>query len=261
MPTHRLTELPAEALTLITERTGPVLKYETAGSGLNSEIAAHVHTAGTTLFIKGLRTGHPRIWTQAREAAINPHVAGIAPALLWRAEGHDWDLLAFEDADGRHADYTPGSPDLPHIADRLARLSQLTAPAEVTLRTMSDRMREHTPDPALFDGHALLHTDWFPTNILITGDGVRVVDWAWASRGAAWIDAALWAVWLVRSGHSPEQAHQWAARIPAYATAPPAALAAFADATVSVWEQITDGDAEPWTLDMLAAARTWQASR
>ncbi|MFI8448523.1 hypothetical protein [Streptomyces erythrochromogenes] len=100
MPIHRMTGLPADALALITERTGPVLKYETAGSGLNSEIAAHVHTADTTRFVKGLRTGHPRIWTQAREAAINPHVAGIAPALL--------------------------------------------------------------------------HTDWFPTNILITDDGVRV---------------------------------------------------------------------------------------
>ncbi|WP_053703386.1 hypothetical protein [Streptomyces sp. WM6368] len=70
---------------------------------------------------------------------------------------------------------------------------------------MPDRMCEHTPNPALFDGDALLHTDRFPTNILVTGDGLRVVDWAWASRGAAWIDAALRAVWLIRSGHSPQQ--------------------------------------------------------
>ncbi|WP_257789480.1 hypothetical protein [Streptomyces sp. Sge12] len=43
---------------------------------------------------------------------------------------------------------------------------------------MPDRMWEHTPNPALFDGDALLHTDWFPTNVLVPGDGVRIVDWA-----------------------------------------------------------------------------------
>ncbi|MCJ1677584.1 aminoglycoside phosphotransferase [Streptomyces sp. APSN-46.1] len=261
MPTERLTELPADALALITERTGPVIKYETVGGGLNSEIAARIHTADTTAFVKGLRSGHPRAWTQKREADINPHVRGIAPALLWRAEAGGWDLIAFEDADGRHADYTPGSPDLPLIADTLAHLSTITAPEDVTVRTMPDRMRNHTPDPDLFDGAALLHTDWFPTNVLIHEDRVRVVDWAWASRGAAWIDAALWTVWLIRSGHTPAQAEQWAARVPAWTSAPRPAVDAFAAATVSVWEEITQHDPEPWTLDMLTAARTWHNSR
>ncbi|MFD3511276.1 hypothetical protein [Nocardia sp. NPDC058666] len=62
-------------------------------------------------------------------------------------------------------------------------------------------MGAHT-QPDAFDGDALLHTDWFPTNVLVPGDGVRVVDWAWASRGAAWIDAALWAVWLRLAVHT-----------------------------------------------------------
>ncbi|WP_155057462.1 aminoglycoside phosphotransferase [Streptomyces blattellae] len=260
MSTERLHELPADVLALIETRTGPVLKHETAVSGLNSEIAARIHTPETTVFVKGLREGHRRVWTQAREADVNPHVRGIAPALLWRIQAAGWDVLGFEDIPGRHADYAPGSPDLPLVADVMSRLSTTQAP-DITLRTMSDRMKAHTDTPELFAGDTLCHTDWFPTNVLITGRIAVLVDWAWASRGAAWIDPALWVVWLIDSGHTPAQAEQWAARIPAWNTAPAESIDAFARATASVWEEIADGQTEPWVDGMLHAARTWSAHR
>ncbi|WP_327591511.1 aminoglycoside phosphotransferase [Streptomyces chartreusis] len=260
MPTVRLSEIPADVLALIEDRTGPVLKTEHMSTGLNSEIAARVHTADTTLFVKGLRQDHRRVWTQQREADVNPHVRGIAPALMWRIQAGGWDLLGVEDIPGRHADYAPGSTDLPIVADVIGRVADIKAP-DIIVRTMPDRMKAHTDAPELFAGDTLCHTDWVPTNVLITNRRAVVVDWAWASRGAAWIDPALWVVWLINSGHTPTQAEQWAARIPAWNSAPRAAIDAFARATVSVWEEITDGQTEPWTLDMLAAARAWSAHR
>lgn len=260
MPTVRLNEIPPDVLTLIQARTGPVLKIENLSAGMNSEIAARVHTTDAIVFVKGLRSDHRRVWTQKREADISPYVTAVSPRLLWHTEEAGWVLLAFEDIDGRHADYTPGSPDLPLVAATMARLSAIQAP-DVVARDMPDRMKAHTDAPDLFAGATLLHTDWFPTNVLITDGRAVLVDWAWASRGAAWIDPALWVVWLIKHGHTPAQAEAWAAHIPAWHTAPAAAVNAFAAATVSVWEEITDGDPEPWTLDMLTAARRWAAHR
>ncbi|MFE7271235.1 aminoglycoside phosphotransferase [Streptomyces sp. NPDC057623] len=259
MPTVRLPELPADVLALVEAKAGSVIKTENLNAGLNSEIAALIHTADATIFVKGLREEHRRVWTQAREADVNPHVRGIAPALLWHIQAGGWDLLAFEAIPGSHADYAPGSPDLPLVADVIGRVSTVQAPDSIT-RTMPDRMKAHTDAPELFAGDTLCHTDWFPTNILITNRAV-IVDWAWASRGAAWIDPALWVVWLINSGHTPAQAEQWAAHVPAWHTAPAESLDVFARATVSVWEGIASGQTEPWVLGMLNAARTWSAHR
>ncbi|MFI8320711.1 hypothetical protein [Streptomyces sp. NPDC085529] len=87
------------------------------------------------------------------------------------------------------------------------------------------------------------------------------MDWAWGARGAARIDPALWVVWLVEHGHTPPEAEAWAARVPSWSTAPTEAVNAFAAATVSVWKEISDGNPEPWTLDMLSAARRWADHR
>ncbi|MFI7174712.1 aminoglycoside phosphotransferase [Streptomyces spororaveus] len=185
---------------------------------MNSAVAARVHTADTTVFVKGLRSDHRRAWTQQREADINPSVRHLAPAVLWHVQEAGWDLLGFEDIDGHHANYTPRSPDLPLVVSTMARLSSITAPG-IVLKSMPDRMKSHSELPELFAGTTLLHTDWFPTNVLVAGGRAALVDWAWASRGAAWIDPALWVVWLVKSGHTPEAAEGWAARVPAWNTA------------------------------------------
>ncbi|MER5646774.1 phosphotransferase [Streptosporangium sp. NPDC002524] len=44
-------------------------------------------------------------------------------------------------------------------------------------------------------GNRLLHLDLHPGNVLVTGDGPRVVDWANAARGAPGADAAC--TWLI----------------------------------------------------------------
>jgi len=51
-----------------------------------------------------------------REAMINPHVLSFAPRLRWQAEGAGWNVLAFTYIPGaRHADYSPGSADVPAV--------------------------------------------------------------------------------------------------------------------------------------------------
>ena len=57
-----------------------------------------------------------------------PLVGEISPVLLWHFDEAGWNVLGYEYADGRHADYSPGSPDL----DRLVQLSECvsTGPAK-----------------------------------------------------------------------------------------------------------------------------------
>ncbi|MBL1087273.1 hypothetical protein JK359_35845 [Streptomyces actinomycinicus] len=105
---------------------------------------------------------------------------------LWHIEEDGWSLLGFEYVEGGHADYTPGSPDLP----TMSRLADVPAPG-FELKTMPHRLRTFVDDPqelSWFAGNSLLHTEWNPHNVLITGHGALLVDWGWASLGAAWID-------------------------------------------------------------------------
>ncbi len=53
-----------------------------------------------------------------------------------------------------------------------------------------------------------------PGNVLIASDA-RLVDWAWPTRAAPWIDPACWIVWLIASGHNPADAETSAASVPA----------------------------------------------
>jgi hypothetical protein len=69
------------------------------------------------VFAKGLPSAHRRVITQAREATVAPLVRDIFPALLWHFDEVGWNVMGYEYAPGRHADYSPGSPDL----DRLMR--------------------------------------------------------------------------------------------------------------------------------------------
>ena len=55
-------------------------------------------------------------------------------------------------------------------------------------------------DLQLLDGDALLHTDFNPLNILLGPDRAWIIDWAWPTRGAAFIDAACFLIRAMASG-------------------------------------------------------------
>ncbi|MER7464028.1 aminoglycoside phosphotransferase [Streptomyces sp. NPDC097981] len=258
-------DLPTATRDAVAARTGPIYAASTADSGLNSEIAATLDTRAGRIFVKGLRRDHPRVWTQKREATINPYVAPLAPRLLWTIEVDEWNLLGFEHLDGRPADYRPGTNDLPLVAEAIITLSTVRAPADVELKQIEQRLAGYVDDPddaALLRGDTLLHTDWTPDNVLIVNDTARVIDWAWPTRGAAWIDAACWVVWLVSAGHTPADAELWAAKTPAWATAPARALDVFASAQKRLWASIAaDAPEVAWKQALAAAAEQWSSYR
>ncbi|WP_308315717.1 aminoglycoside phosphotransferase [Streptomyces sp. ISL-100] len=258
-----LEDLPSTVLAVITEHAGTVQKIESVAEGFNSEVAVRVFSESGGCYVKGLRKDHRRVWTQRREAEVNPFVRGIAPALLWREEREGWDLLGFEALDGHHADYSPGSADLPKVADALVRLGEVACP-DIELRHAEQRLERYAASPAdldYFTGDSLLHTDLNNANVLVD-DTAHLVDWAWATRGAAWLDAGYWVIWLIAAGgHDPASAEQWAARVPAWQGAPSAGVTAFSVANANVWDEIGGATPNEWTARMVNAAQSWARFR
>jgi hypothetical protein len=176
---------------LVEARTGPVRAARTVPAGLNSQLAAVLDTENGPLFIKGLRTDHPGVVRQRREAMINPYVLALTPQLRWQAEGAGWNLLAFAYIpSARHADYAPGSADLPAVVQVINRLQSIRCP-DLPVKRAEQRWAAYVDDDTdlgLLAGTALLHTDFNPLNVLMTADAAWIIDWAWPTRGAAFID-------------------------------------------------------------------------
>ena len=223
-------DLPREVRSAVEKRTGRVLDASDVPTGANSGIAVRLLTETDALFVKGVPVDHPQVSTQVREALINPHLPASAPRLRWHAETAGWDLLAFEMIDGRTADFSPGSRDLPLVVGALLELALAHCPAQ-PLRTMPE-------------GKA------------------HLVDWAWPTRGAAWIDPAVWIIRLIDAGNPPNKAEDWAARLPSWSHAPSAAVTAFARASVALWEGVAlYSPDQAWQKGMAAAARRWAGYR
>lgn len=241
MPRISWDELPAGARAAVAERVGQVRSAANAVSGLNSGIAARLDTKMGEVFVKGMPANHPQVSTQQREAAINSYLPPGCPRLLWRIETAGWDLLGFEFLAGDTADFAPGSHDVPKLVEALDVLAGTPCPGPaVPLKRADERWGAYL-DPAalaLLDGDHLLHTDIAPHNVLICADGAHLIDWAWPTRGPAWIDPAVWIIRLIDAGHSPAQAEEWAAQLPAWHAAPATALTAFANANAALWRQV-----------------------
>lgn len=254
--------LPTAVRDAIEEQAGAVVAARTLSQGMNSALAAVLDTPRGRVFVKGIRTDHPGVVTQQREATINPHVRPLAPALLWRLDDIvGWDVLAFEYVEGRHPDYSPGSPDLPAVITAMDALAALPVP-DLPLKDARQRWSSYLDDAELLGGETLLHTDYNPDNILITPDGApRMIDWAWPTRGAAWIDPCCLALRLIAAGHTAAQAEQWAGRARGWAHAPRRAVDAFIRANVEMWTEIAAHDPQPWKQRMAEAARQWADAR
>ncbi|SDD87015.1 phosphotransferase family protein [Actinokineospora iranica] len=256
-------DLPDALRDAITARTGEILDARTVSEGMNSPLAATLRTTDRVVFVKGTPNDHAGVVTQGREAMINPHVRPVAPALLWHIEDTaGWDVLGFEHVEGRHPDYAPGSPDLPAVVAAVDALGALPCP-DLPIKD-ENRWRSYLDgnDPSPFAGSALLHTDYRPSNLLVVDDGTaRIVDWAWPTRGAPWIDPACLLVWLIAFGHTPDQAEAHAARTRAWKTATPEGLDLFALANVRLWDDIAGHDPQDWTQRMSSAAQRWAHAR
>lgn len=253
-------DLPESVRTAVEQASGPVVKAEAATEGLNSHLAVVLYTASGSLFLKGIRADHPAAVTQQREAAINPYVRTVTPELLWHTEVDGWNLLAFECVEGRHADFTPGSSDLPKVVDVLTELGRIHAP-ELPLRRAEDRWAEHVDDPAtleLLAGDSLLHTDIRPYNILVTSGPARIIDWAWPTKGAGFVDPCYFAISLMAAGHTPEQAERWAGQVPAWRDASREAVDAFVAISARMWGEIaSNAPGDEWKQRIGSVAGSW----
>ena len=101
-------DLPSSLKDAIEARTGRITSVRIATAGQNSPLAAIIDAADGKVFAKGMPSSHRRVITQAREAAVAPFVRDISPALLWHFDEAGWNVLGYEYAPGRHADYAPG---------------------------------------------------------------------------------------------------------------------------------------------------------
>lgn len=249
-----------EARGLIERETGPISAVTELSEGRNSELSVIIRAGHEATFVKGRRAGHRWAWTQARERAINPLVRHVSPALKWSAVNDDWNLLGFECVPGNHADYSPGSADLPKVMAALQQLQGIACPDDIEVKNAERRWAAYTQAPELLAGTSLLHTEWTPGNVLVS-DRAYLVDWAWPTRGAAWIDPACLAVWLIASGHPPLSAETWAARIPSWQDAPASSLDEFARIQALMWEGIAADSHEEWTASLARASRQWATHR
>lgn len=258
--------LPTPVREDVLAKTGNVTHFDEAPTGNHAEIAGTLHTTRGRVFVKGARKQSTdkdgaEVWSLRNEAAINPHVQPYAPRLLWQVEAGGWLLLGFEQINGRHADYTPGSPDLEVLAKTIDALQGMRCPDVVVLR-VERRYTTLYEDVSAMAGDALLHCDLNSTNTLITDDGrAFVVDWAFASRGAPWMELGFIVPWLLKAGHAPVDAEAWLSRFPAWADADPEHIDLFASLLAQQWSRRAVDGAASWISEYAGLVQKWANHR
>lgn len=246
------TDLPSEVRFAVQARTGPVGDSRPAG-GDRSDITATLDTWTGPVFVKGARTG---MFARSllNEAATSPYVSAIAPRMLWQIETGGWVVLGFEYVEGRHADYSPGSPDLPLLRAALEQLQALPLPDHVT-----KGIERHYGGLEAMAGNSLLHTDLHPDNVLVTESRIYIVDWAWASKGAAWSELAMLSFRLMVCGHSIRSAEEWGRASTRWEDGK--ALTAFTSANAQTWRRAAQRDPQDWKVRAASLAQQWAESR
>lgn len=250
------TTLPEAVTKEIADRVGGT-DAEPAATGDHAEIAATVTGRDGKVFVKAAHSDFGvrslRFELRVSEAVSVPH----SPAVRWHFEAAGWLVVGFEYCDGPHADLSPGSPDLPRLAEALAVLSDTRAP-DVGLFSPKARLGfEHPP----MNGDALVHTDLGPANLIVTPGGLRIVDWAMAAKAAPWVELAMLVPWLIGSGHTPEQAEEWLARCTAWDAAKASVLDDFATKNAEKWARKAQQNSTAWIRDLADWTGQWAAHR
>ena len=224
-------DLPERVRAWVADEVGEVLEVLPQQGGFSPGVADRVRGSRGSAFVKavgeGLNAQAPHALAQEIGVLHQlPEYAG-APVLVAsldeRINGERWVGLLVEDIPGRHP-HTPWQED--DVEATLAELARIVAeplPVDVDLPLLEDFMGRgtlaHWPDvladpPADLDpwvaanadrlsalaagvgprlrGDHLVHNDVRADNLLVTAEGrVRVVDWPWACRGAAWVDTLM----------------------------------------------------------------------
>ncbi|MFV2173048.1 hypothetical protein ACFHW2_24815 [Actinomadura sp. LOL_016] len=259
------TDLPEGLRREIEAETGTIDRVEPAAEGNHADIASTLHTVDGRVFVKVARKlvdgDGPEVMSLRREASVNPAVYEFAPRLRWQVESGEWLALGFEHVEGRPADFSPGSPDLEVLAKTVHAIQDTRCPDAVRM-SAERRWQRYADDVTPLAGDALLHTDLNEENIVISPDGrAHVVDWAFVTRGAAWLEPALLMPWLLKAGHDPEAADTWASQFPAWSQAPAADVDMFTAAFAEQWRTAAGKRHDAWVRLHAELTGRWAAHR
>jgi hypothetical protein len=257
-------DLPRTVREAIEKHAGPVTGASSHGEGLSTAVRLILHTARAgEVFLKGIgpdSMDHQRA-RLALGAAVAPYVADISPPLLFQAEADGWNVTGWPALPGRPwADQQPGSPDIPKMAGLLARLAEIPA-QDLLTRTAREEWEAYTDDPGVFDGDRLCHRDPNPTNFVVDGNRIWIVDFGWATRGPAWITTAQLIPSMLEAGWEPPDAEAALACVPAWSSAPPRAVTAFAVANARMWDAAVERAATKVRRFRRDIAREWADHR
>jgi hypothetical protein len=250
------TALPGIVTSGIADRVGGTEAIP-ASSGDHAEIAATVTGESGKVFVKAASTELGVRSLRYELRASRAVELSCSPAVQWDFEAASWLVVGFEHCEGPHADLSPGSPDLDLLDGVLKELGETPAP---DLSWFSPTARLGFSHLAM-DGQMVIHTDLNPANLIVTPLGLRVVDWAYATRAAPWVELALLVQWLIGSGHTPEQAEEWLARHPAWTATNPEILDEFASRNALKWSSKAGQSTARWIHDLSVWATRWSAYR
>lgn len=228
-----------------------------AVTGDHAEIAATVAGSRGKVFVKAAHSAFG-VRSLRYELRVSEAVSGpLSPAVQWHFEAAGWLVAGFEHCDGPHADLSPGSRDLNLLEEALTTLGQTPAP-DVPLFSPQARLGFEHPAIA---GDTLVHTDLGPANLIVTPHGLRIVDWAMATKAAPWAELAMLMQWLISAGHTAQQAERWLARFPAWRLAEPEVLDYFARSNAEKWAAKSAGATADWIHDLAAWTSQWSTYR
>lgn len=171
-------------------------------------------------------------------AILIEHVAGEQPPLPWTNELIGTVLAALRVTESVRV------PDLRDAVDALRPLLELW-PGLVGRADLDPWLAARLPalDAAArralasAAGETLLHLDLRADNLLRRPDGtIAIVDWAWAARGASWVDPAGLIIEFISSGSAEVDADAWLDRIATDQGVPPTLIADFLAGALGYFE-------------------------
>lgn len=163
-----------------------------------------------------------------------------APTLVWSFDegAPGWVVLVYEVVHGHNPPLPWRPDDVDRVIEALNQLAASLTPSPIPVEIVGDLTRSgimgaHCWSRLAFDppdsldawsrrhldalaeledhvdvvaGHSLVHLDIRGDNLILSGDGVVVVDWPHAKVGAAWVDAVTFAPSLaMQGGPDPEE--------------------------------------------------------
>jgi len=249
-------------IALLEPRLGTDLVIKPAAGGYGGSTTAIVENSqGGRVFVKATpnKAGGNRKAAR-REAAIGPHLEGVAPKFLFHVEDHGWLVTVVEALDARPTDLAPGSPDLGPAISAVDRIYMVGLPAvaEGWDDTRWDQFADQQDLPYL-RGDSLTHADMHGRNILLDGGGRGwVVDWEWPTRASAALMPTMLGVQLVSAGHTPSSALGWVSRLKAWDVASVRARQVCSAVNARKYAEIARSHPEEgWLQELSEAATAW----